>query len=153
MPNYETHTRIGLATSLIISTVLVIFFLKELPLIGWKLYIAPIISIFYSNLPDLDHHMGKLRKMMFLAVFIAMIFSALLVYLIDIYLMFLIFALIGLIGAIILFMPHRGILHTYWLVLIASAPLLYIHWFLALIALLSGFSHIFIDRLWSWFKK
>lgn len=113
----------------------------------------PIIIIFYSNLPDLDMVIGRLRKKTLGVIFWAMLLSGIISSFISVALMILLLMLTGLLGLGLLKVRHRGPLHTYWFVLLASLPLLFIHWFLFLIAFSCSFLHIFVDRMYSKLKR
>lgn len=139
--------------SLTLIGILIAIYRREVPIQGWKVYLVPIIIIFYSNLSDLDMVIGRLRKKTLKVIFWTMLLSGIISIFISIGLMILLLMLTGLLGLGLLKVKHRGPLHTYWFVLLASLPLLFIHWFLFLIAFSCSFLHIFVDRMYSKLKK
>ena len=151
MPNFNVHRRIGFWVAFI--TVIAALFFVPMPMGGWKLILILPVVWFYSNLPDLDHHMGKLRKKTLLFVFSIMALSSIAMLFFSIPLMILLLSVTGMLGIGMLQVKHRGPLHTYWFALVASLPCSLIHWFLFALAVSSSFSHIFVDRLFSGLKK
>lgn len=139
--------------SLALIGILIAVYHSEVPIQGWKAYLTPIIIIFYSNLPDLDMAIGRLRKKTLKVIFWVMLLSGIISIFISIELMILLLMLTGLLGLGLLKVRHRGPLHTYWFVLLTSLPLLFMHWFLFLIAFSCSFLHIFVDRIYSRLKK
>jgi len=120
---------------------------------SWKLWILPIVIIFYSNFPDLDHHLGRLRRNTLKFIFWSMICLSLLSLFVHIGVSLILFALTGYLGVNLLKTYHRGVMHQYWFCFIASMPMLLIHWFLFIIAITCSFLHIFVDRFWSNTKR
>jgi hypothetical protein len=153
MPNYEAHKKIGFIISLVVSLLIILFSHKSIQLTTLQWILVPLVIIFYSNLPDIDHHMGRLRKRTFMIIFTLMVLSSIVVYFVSMQIMLITLTIIGVLGLTVLKLKHRGIMHTYPFVLIASLPMLLIHWFLFVIALSSSSSHIFIDRLFSKTKR
>lgn len=153
MVKYETHKKIGFIFSIILIGSILFIYRKQLPIMGWKVLLIPLVIIFYSNIPDLDHHMSKLRKKTLTFIFGVMILSSIISYFIDIGLMLVLLMFTGFLGLGLLKVKHRGPLHTYWFVTIASLPLLLLNWFLFLIGIACSYSHIFVDRLFSKTKR
>jgi len=153
MPNYDVHKKIGFIFSFIISTILILFVIKGLPLQGREWIYLPLVILFYSNLPDLDHHMGKLRKKTLTIIFTSMVLIVGMVYFFDISLLMILFMIIGFLGLFIIKVPHRGPLHTYWFCTMASIPLITLNLYLFIIGLGCSFMHVFVDRLISKTKR
>lgn len=153
MPNYEVHRKIGFIVSFIIGIIIYILLPFKIQLNPLEWFLLAVTIIFYSNLPDLDHHIGKLRKKVFFIIFTIMIFSGLIVFFVNIWAGLLILTLIGCAGVSLLRVKHRGPLHTYWFVLFAALPLFYIHWLLFVLGFSCAFFHIFVDRFFSRIKR
>lgn len=153
MPNYKTHRNIGVITSLVLSLLIIVFLHTSIHLTKLQWILLPFVILFYTNLPDLDHHMGKLRKKTLTIIFTVMMLSSVIVYFVHIGIMLIILTFIGLLGLSLLRVKHRGPMHTYSFVLIASLPLLLIHWFLFIIAFSVSSMHIFVDRVYSKMKR
>lgn len=153
MPNFEVHRKIGALVALVLSLVFIIFVYKKLPLSGWKLILIWPVIFLYSNFPDYDHHLSKLRKKTLMFIFFIMVISTILSVFINIYILLVLLGLTGMMGLLMLRVKHRGPMHTYWLVFIASIPMLFLHWFLFVLAFLCSATHIFVDRLWSKTKR
>jgi hypothetical protein len=153
MPNSKFHRKIGFFTALCIGILLYYFFYNQIKLEGLDLILIPITILFYSNMPDLDHHMSKIRKSTLKFVFTAMVLSCIIFYFVNIQIMLAILAVCGLLGLFIISIPHRGPLHTYWFALVAALPMLYFNWFLFVIAFVCSGSHILVDRFISAWKR
>lgn len=153
MPDYEIHKRIGFIVGMIIGIIFFFFISKNIPWNDWRLYLSIPIILFYSNLPDLDHHMGKLRKKLLTFIFAILILSSFIVFFVNIWAALLVLTLTGIGGLLILKVRHRGPLHTYWFVFFAALPLLYIHWLFFILGISCAASHIFIDRTFSRTKR
>lgn len=153
MPSFKTHKKAGSIVSLIFSILFIIFFYKRVPIKGWKMFLIPLVVIVYSQIPDWDSYSSRIRKRTFQFIFIVMILSSLISVFINVYLMFVLLGITGLLGLALFKIPHRGPLHTYWFVLLASLPLLLVHWFLFVLAFICSSTHIFIDRFWSGTKR
>lgn len=149
MPNYEVHRKIGFIVSLIIGIIIYILLPFKIQLNYLEWFLLALTILFYSNLPDLDHHLSKLRKKLFSIIFTIMILSGLIVFFVNIWAGLLVLTLIGIGGLLLLKVRHRGPLHTYWFVLFAALPLFYIHWLLFVLGLSCAVFHIFIDRIFS----
>ena len=130
-----------------------VYYYQFWPKFGWKLYLVPLVILFYSNLPDLDHYMGKLRKKTLTIIFSSMILSSIIFLFVNIGIFIVLLIITGFLGLGLLQVRHRGPLHTYWFIIIASSPLLLLHWYIFLIGLISSASHIFVDRAYSRFKR
>jgi len=139
--------------SLVVSLPIIIFFYPNIHLTTLQWILLPFVIIFYTNLPDIDHHMGRLRRKTLTILFSVMVLSSIVSYFVHIGIMLIILTIAGLLGLNLLRVKHRGPMHTYPFVLIASLPMLLIHWFLFLIALSVSAMHIFVDRLFSKTKK
>ena len=154
MPNYNVHKRIGWIASVIVGAFLIWLLLKQniiIYTISWKIWLlVPVIIWFYSNLPDLDHHMSRLRKYFLLTLFALVTISAILLSFSNKYLIMLM--MVGMIGVTIMLVKHRGIMHTYPFVIVVALPMLFFHWVLFLFAVTCSTSHIFSDRFYSGFK-
>jgi hypothetical protein len=153
MPSFKVHKKVGRIVSLILSIVLIALFHNSLQINDWKLFLIPLVIIIYSQLPDLDSYTSRIRKKTLQVIFWTMLLSGIISFFVSIELMIALLMLTGLLGLGLLKVSHRGILHTYWFVLLASLPLLFLHWFLFVIALTCSFLHIFIDRIYSKLKK
>ena len=153
MPNYEVHRKMGFLVALILGVIIYVYLPSKMVLSPWQWLLLAFVVIFYSNLPDLDHHMGRLRKKTLTFIFLVMVLSSIISYFVNIGLMLVLLMLTGLLGLALLKVKHRGPLHTYWFVLIVSLPLLLVHWFLFVLAFICSSTHIFIDRLWSKTKR
>ena len=149
MPGFRIHKKIGGITALILSILFIILFYKNIPTVGWKLLLIPLIVITYSQIPDLDSYTSRIKKRFLQLSFWIMILSLVISLFINIYLVFILLIITGIFGLYLLKIPHRGPLHSFWFVFIASLPLLYIHWFLALLAFICASSHILADRIYS----
>lgn len=153
MPNFEVHKKAGFIFSIIFTIIFSILFYSKYPFLDWKLLLAPAVIYVYSNFPDYDHHLGKLRRYTFTAIFIVLAASSILLSFIGIQYAIVVFTIIGILGFVLLKLRHRGPMHSYLFTIIAPLPLLFVHWFLFLIGFVAIFSHIFIDRLWSGTKR
>jgi len=147
------HKKIGLLVSLILGVTLLAFFYNHINLKLWMWVLLPFVVLFFSNLPDLDHHMGKLRKKVLAIIFSIMVLSVITTYFIHIGLMLVLLCITGFLGLGLLKVKHRGPLHTYWFVTLVSLPTLLINWFFFVIAIVCSFSHIFVDRTFSNTKR
>lgn len=146
MPAYELHRKVGLFTSLAITILLCILFYKYMPIENWKLFLVWPVAVFYSNVPDLDHHMGKLRKKTLTFIFSAMGLSAIIFFFVNVAVFISLLTVIGLLGLGLLKVKHRGPMHQYWFITIAALPLVFLHWMLFIVGLFAAGSHIFVDR-------
>lgn len=153
MPIYEVHKKIGFIFSFILIVLLVYYFSEYIPNIRGRFILIPLIIIFYSNLPDLDFQIGKLKRKTLSIIFLFMVLSGIIAFFINIGLMLVLLMFIGLLGIELLKVKHRGPMHTYWFVTIVSLPLLLLNWFFFLIGLTCSYLHIFIDRLFSKSKR
>ena len=151
MPNYEVHKKVGFIASFVIFTILVIIFGKQI--LGWKIIWALIIVPVYANASDIDHYMGKLRKRTLGIIFSGMVIAVFVAMFISLKVMFAFLMILGLLGLGLLRIRHRGPMHTYWFATIISLPIFNFGWVLGVLALASSYSHIFIDRLFSRFKR
>jgi len=129
MPNYEAHRKIGFIVSFIVSLLIIIFLYPSIHLTTLQWILLPFVIIFYTNLPDIDHHMGRLRRKTLTILFSVMVLSSIVSYFVHIGIMLIILTIAGLLGLNLLRVKHRGPMHTYPFVLIASLPMLLIHWF------------------------
>jgi len=153
MPGFRTHKKIGTIAALIFSIVFIGFFFRKIPMTGWKLLWIPIVIAVYSQLPDLDSYTSRIKRRFLQLSFLVMLFSIVVYLLTSLYTVLIVLAIFGVFGLSLFKMPHRGPLHSFWFVLIASIPLLSIHWFLALLALVCGISHILADKIYSGTKR
>ena len=153
MPNYSTHLKIGTLTSVIISTFFFVFLWDTISIKIWHLVLVPFVIFFYSNVPDLDHHMGKLRKTVFTFIFMVMIAFSIIALFWNIWITALVFILTGMFGLFLYKIPHRGPLHSFWFIALAAFPLLFVHWFLALLGFIAAASHLIADRVFSSGKR
>ncbi len=152
MPSYETHKKIGFIVSLILTAILAIFIIVRFNLWHWKMLLAVPVVWFYSNFPDLDHYLSKLRKKTLIFIFTVMLLSTIISAFVNIWMMLGILSLTGFLGILLLRVKHRGPLHTYPFVFVVALPLLLVHWFIFALALTAGWSHVFVDRLYSGIK-
>jgi hypothetical protein len=148
MPNYQIHKTVGFWVSISLFIVLAYFY-KSIPMQGWKFWLLIPIIVLYSNVPDLDHHLGRLRKYMFQALFLCLALSVLVYGTLGVGYLLAFVTISGIVGYAILNTKHRGIMHTYLFILIVSLPLLYFHWALSLFAFISGSVHILTDNIYS----
>lgn len=153
MPNYELHRKIGFIVSFIFISIMSILLLKRVQLPINILLWLPFVILIYSNLPDLDHHMSKLRKYLFRILFILLFFSLAIFIFMKLGILLAILTIVGLVGLLILSVKHRGPLHTYWCMFLFSLPLFLIHWFIFLIGIVASFTHVFVDRTYSSLKR
>lgn len=153
MPSFKFHKKAGAIASLIFSILFILLVYKRIPINGWKILLIFPIVIIYSQIPDLDSFTSRIKKRTLQFIFLVMILSSLISVFINVYLMFVLLGITGLLGLALFKIPHRGPLHTYWFVLIVSLPLLFIHWFLFLLAFICSALHIFVDRFWSGTKR
>lgn len=154
MPSYETHRKIGFVFSLIFGILYVWLFHQAIPTTNyWKILLIPVVIMFYSNLPDLDHPMGKLRRYSLTMVFSTMILVAFLLYFVEIRTILIILAVTGVFGLFILRVPHRGPMHSFLFVTVLSLPLLKLGLFYTLLGIVCSYSHLIIDRLFSSTKR
>jgi hypothetical protein len=152
MPNYDAHLKIGSVIGLLAGIGLCTafyFMFEQVPVGGWRLFSLIPVLWFYSNLPDLDHHLGRLRRYLFTGVFVVMIASFMVAGIFNIWMLLTILTVTGVVGILLFRTRHRGLLHSYWFVLLMAVPLLLIHWIVFVVGWFSGWSHIFADRLWS----
>ena len=155
LPNFNAHKRMGYIASILFSIIFTYFFHNDFPiqLTDWRIFLIPAVIYLYSNLPDIDHHMSRLRKYIFRTIFLGLALSTLLIAVFGINSTIGILTIIGIAGLIVLRLKHRGITHSYPFIFIAALPLVMIHWFIFALALVSGITHIFVDRLYSGFKR
>lgn len=153
MPAYQIHKKIGFIVSLIIGIIIFILAPSKIQLKSLEWIGLAFVILFYSNLCDLDFHIGLLKKKVLKIIFFIMLLSSVILLFVHIGTMLVLLGLTGILGLGLLKVKHRGPLHTYWFVLLASLPMLLIHWFLFVMALLCSFSHIFVDRLFSKWKR
>lgn len=153
MPTFETHKKAGFIFSIIFTILFSILLYSRYPFLDWKLLYAPAVIWFYSNLPDVDLAISRIRRYLFYTIFIGLSISAILFAIYGDKYIIIGISILGLLGVFILGLKHRGIMHYYTTMLLCSLPLLLIHWFLFALAITSSFSHIFIDRLWSGTKR
>jgi len=153
MPSFEAHRKAGFIFSIIFIILFAILLYTKYPFLNWKLIYAPAVIWFFSNISDIDHHAGKLRKYSFRAIFFLLAVSSILFAFYGYSTIIILFTILGVIGLSVLRLIHRGITHTYLFILVASLPVLFIHWYLFLLAFVAGSSHIFVDRLWSKSKR
>jgi hypothetical protein len=155
MPNFDTHKKVGYFVAMILGVVFIFILKRSIPISveDWRVLLIPAVIYVYSNLPDMDHHMGRLRRHAFKMVFMTLSVSIILYYILGPDKLLFILTIIGVIGYFLFRLKHRGFLHTYLFMVLASAPLLYLHWFLALLGFLCGSSHILVDRISSKAKR
>lgn len=153
MPSFKIHKQIGSIFSFLFFIIFIFIIRKYLPFTGWKLLLLIPIIIVYSQLPDLDSYTSRIRRRILQSIFWFMLLSSFISLFIHVGVMITLLSITGFLGLHLLKVKHRGPLHTYWFVLIASLPMLLIHWFLFIIAFLCSSSHIFIDRLFSKVKQ
>lgn len=152
MPNYVFHRRAGFTFSILFTVYFIILISQKMPVTGWRVFLIPPIVWFYSNLPDIDHHSAKIRKYLYISIFLTVIITSIILLFFDLFALLAFLLFMGIIGLATFKMRHRGVLHTYWFILLASLPLVSIHWFLALLAGISGSSHILFDDVYSWLR-
>ena len=153
MPRFKTHKRIGIIAALVFSIVFIGVFYNKLPIKGWKIILIPFVIAIYSQIPDLDSYTSRIRKRALQSIFWIMILSSVISIFINIYLMLILLGITGFLGLYLFKLPHRGPLHSYWFALVTSFPLLFVHWFLALLAFVCSSSHILIDTIYSGAKR
>lgn len=154
LPNFDAHKRIGFYVSIAFTIPISILLLKYAKLeIGLHMFFLPIVIWYYSNLPDLDHWAGRLRKYTFKLIFLCLALSGAILAIFGIGPMIAVLTIIGMFGLALYRVKHRGPLHSYLFILFASLPLLYFHWLLFVVGYIAGCSHIFVDRFWSKLKR
>ena len=153
MPGFRTHKKVGAIAAFIFGALFIGLIYKQIPLVGWKLLLIPLVIIVYSQLPDLDSHSSRIKKRFFQAIFWIMILSSILSVIISPYLMLALLGLTGVFGLYLYKIPHRGPLHSFWFIFLASFPLVFIHWFLAMLAFICASSHLLADKVVSRLKR
>lgn len=138
MPGNKTHMMIGMGIGILILYLTKINILKGI--------ISVLLLFLYSNLADVDQHVSKIRKLIFVIIagFIAVIAFTKYYVLIPIPCLAII---------VILFSKHRKFFHTPFAALLLSLPTLFISWQTSLACYLAYLSHIFIDKTWSKTKR
>ena len=127
MPGFKVHKKIGGIVALFVGILFILLFYRNI-LIDWRLLLVPFIVIIYSQLPDLDAYTSRIRKRALQFIFLIMLFSSIISIFINMILLVALLTLTGISGLLLLNVRHRGPLHTYWFVLIASLPMLLIGW-------------------------
>ena len=153
MPGFKVHKKIGAITSLVFGILFIALVRKQIPITGWKLLLIPFVIIFYSQVPDLDAHTSHIKKKTFQMVFWVMAVSSVMVLFINPYLVLMFLSFIGFFGLYLYKIPHRGPLHSFWFIAMVSLPLVFVHWFLALLAFICASSHLIADKLFSSTKR
>ena len=135
--NYQEHFFIGLAITIFIGFIL--FIQGSLAITGQNIIWLLIISFVFSLLPDIDIGTSMIRKVFLTAFVIFILINGVnsLGY------------LLGSIVIVLLFLPHRGIMHTYLMGGLLSGLLCFyfLDWVLPLIALLNFCSHLILDKI------
>ena len=152
MPGFKIHKRIGGIVALLIGIILMFFFYKYIP-IDWRILLIPLIVIVYSQLPDLDIFVSRIRKRTLQFVFFFMAISSIVFAFINIWILLLLLTFTGVFGLLMLRTWHRGFFHSYWFVFLISLPMYPIHWALFVIAFACASSHIMVDRVFSKVKR
>jgi len=145
MPGHRTHEMIGYVMSIAFTLLLFGTTFQGVQW-AWSLLLSPVVILVYATLPDLDHPMSRLRKRYHQVMFGLMLLGGFLAVFFEAFIILAVLAILGFLGLLLLRMKHRGPLHSYWFIAALSAPLLAVHWYLFMLALISGWSHIFLDR-------
>lgn len=137
MPNAKTHIWIGVISSFLIICALIYFNILKLDL-KISLISLPVIWL-YSQLPDIDHKMSRIRFYFYLVWII--IFGLTIYYKLypGIIVLIILFVLV-------LFMKHRGMMHKYLIGLFFSC-IFFFNIQLFLVAFISYTSHILADKI------
>ena len=152
MPGHKMHKWFAFVSSVVFTLLLLGMTVQEVEW-HWTFVLAIPVILVFATLPDLDHPMGRARKRYYQVMFIIMILGAILGMVMDTSYVLVVFGLLGIIGLFLLRLKHRGLFHKYWFLLLLSLPLIAVHWYLAMIAFVSGASHIFLDRLTTGIKR
>lgn len=153
MPNYTTHKKIGLIVSIVVAVFVLYFFYDYITLTKLEALLLPVIVLFYANIPDLDHPLGKLRKKVLYFIFGGLVLSSIISYFINLYIFLLLLTVTGILGIAMISFKHRGPLHSPIFAVLVSVPLFKLHWFLALLGFVSMMSHIIFDFIISKLKR
>ena len=141
MPNWKTHLMIGLV--FVVCIILGFhyfgfgnFFEFEN---SWKLYAFAVgITLLYSILPDLDIRTSKAFLLISFCLLSFIIFCFLQNEIIF-----------GIISAsvliLMLFLQHRGRIHSFLAALLFSIPIIFVSWTLAIVGFLAYTSHLIAD--------
>ena len=136
MSGYKIHFLVGLIVTAIAS--FIAFKFGYIPLdiqnIGWLLGIAFVFSL----LPDIDIGTSLIRKVLLVAFIIFIFVNGL----------GLVSYILGAVLIVIIFLPHRGIMHTIFIgALLSGLIWFYFHNIaFSIIALLNFISHMVMDR-------
>jgi len=152
MPSNKTHKKFGFFAAIVVTLLISLLTIKYYPK-DWRLILIFIIIPVYAQLPDLDSAMSRIRKHAYLTIFTLLVSSGLFLSLINIYITIVIYMIIGLFGLLMMKVKHRGPFHSYWFVLFMSLPMVFLHWYLFVIAFVAASSHIFLDKIYSRTKQ
>ena len=137
MSGYKTHFLVGLILTCLAGFIAFKFNYLSFSIInaGWLLAIAFIFSL----LPDVDIGTSLIRKVLLVAFVIFIFING----------MSLISYILGVLLIIIIFLPHRGIMHTFFMGALLSGMLwFYFHSIVfPIIALLNFVSHMVMDKV------
>lgn len=153
MPLYKQHIKLGIATTALLLYLYTLISNKFPPFTPLHYLLLPFIIYIYSLAPDLDSYFGRLRTILFKITFAAMAMLTLIAFLTSPWVAVAFAGLLGFIGFLLMKSRHRGPLHTPYFTLIIAAPLLFVHWFIFIIAVANGTVHIISDRTLSRLKK
>ncbi|HLD90177.1 MAG TPA: metal-dependent hydrolase [Patescibacteria group bacterium] len=141
MPNYKTHLVLGLVFVVIAIVIAYYFGFGNFFEFGdsWKLYIFAVgVTLLYSILPDLDIKTSKAFLLISFCLLAFIIFCFLKNEIIF-----------GIISAsvliLMLFLQHRGRIHSFLAALLFSIPIIFVSWTLAIVGFLAYASHLIAD--------
>lgn len=149
MPVNKTHRYIGFFCAFVVALLL----FRNIQWTIQRIFGIPLIIYIYSNLPDLDHWASKIRKQAFTAIFVLLAASLFTFYILGNTITILILTLSGLAGLAVYETTHRGFMHSYLFVILASLPLLFFDYVFFWLGLTAAASHITADRIFSKFKS
>jgi hypothetical protein len=136
MPGYIFHIIFGIVFAGIISYG--VYKMNILPLPGWYLFVAIPVLFLYCIFPDIDTSASIMR----LIVNSIGLGAIIVLLVLDIKI---IAILIAVVLFVLQFTEHRKFFHSITAAVIFSAPLIFIHYTLAIFAFIGYFSHLLID--------
>lgn len=147
--NFNQHMIVGLAT---VGSVL--YLLRNVIHLSLIEYLTlPFIIIIGTNLADIDHHLGKLRKYLFIFIFtiLACISGVYLLYGLEATILTV--TIIGLLGLCVYQAKHRGLFHSYLISPFLLLPLVFVGFWGYIIGILAYWVHILSDTIYSTVKR
>ena len=144
--NYINHIKAGFY--IVLAVLLVIPILRYMELTTVKLILIPVMIYFGSQFPDLDSWASKIRKIVFISMFVGLILIGAFALKANFFLI-----AIGLIGLVVIFSIHRKFFHTVYFGGLVTAPILFYDIHLAAIFLIAFMTHITTDFIVSKAKR